>query len=709
MELIQNNPYRIAGILSNFTERELQKQKAKTRAYSKVGKETKSEYDFQILDNITRTEESINKAFSHIQQNQDKVNFALFWFLNANPFDNAAIAYLKKGNEDKAVEIWEKVTLNKEVNSKNFSAFNNLGTYKLLSQDHIKQGIEAKIKLIESDYFENFVHSVADKTFTIDNEKQIEILVDELLMQFKNQYSSSETLQLFSNCNGSTQKYLSKKFTEEPIHEIESKIEINKKKRKGNRSGAYEFGSRLFTNTKENLSLLKSILGTNDLKYKAVADQLANEILQCGIDYFNESKKNNSIVNYLESAKKLIKLADSIKVGKLTEQRIQDSLTSIEELKDSEIKQLIQLFHSIKNAFRTNGDLILLNVNKLISEDIDLKAGKKGLNIKAINENIENCIDWEKANNLVIDALDEKKIFNLKYNTKKKLKDELIGLIKWYERCSQVKSDISDIIEKYNNLKPKIPFQILSSEIINIYNNPFYYKYLDDIKIVLKLEVFESSIIDFNVNKKTKFDLLNKLLEDADLPKINIYDSHSSYDLSPAPVDNVKVYNRAKNNLKYKLKIPGTEIKYYHKESIKLNEGLTEVVLPCYKCNKINENMFEVKIYIEDLEILTKTFEVIEAPSAKIRRELLVAEDDLELINQADFFATEIESAEKGMNVIKIFKFFRPKAEKIAQIKSQQNKIEQLIEKSKKEKKKKRKTQEEKIYKLKMELSVSKY
>jgi hypothetical protein len=261
MDLIKHNPYRIAGILSNSTERELQKQKAKIKAYSKVGKEIKSDYDFQILENIIRTEDSIDKAFSNVEQNQDKVNFALFWFLNVNPFDNTAIEYLKNGDGEKAVEIWGKVTLNKDVNSKNFSAFNNIGTYKLLShaQDDIKEGIEAKIKLIESDFFENFVHLVADETFTIDNKRQIEILIDELLTHFKNQYSTSETLQLFSMCNGSTQNYLSRKFTEEPIYGIESQIETSKKQRKENKSSAYEFGLRLFTNTKENLSLLKSL------------------------------------------------------------------------------------------------------------------------------------------------------------------------------------------------------------------------------------------------------------------------------------------------------------------------------------------------------------------------------------------------------------------------------------------------------------------
>ena len=134
MEIIKNNPYRILGILSNSTIKELEKQKGKIKAYTRVGKEINSDLDFDLLGDISRTEETVNKAFSKVEQNQDKVNYSLFWFLNASPFDNTAIEYLKNRDEKKALEIWGKVTNDKEVNSKNFSAFNNIGTFKLLGQ-----------------------------------------------------------------------------------------------------------------------------------------------------------------------------------------------------------------------------------------------------------------------------------------------------------------------------------------------------------------------------------------------------------------------------------------------------------------------------------------------------------------------------------------------------------------------------------------------
>lgn len=397
MELIHHNPFRIAGILSNASTKEIEKQKSKIKAFARVGKEINSDLDFFSLENVQRTEDILNKAFSNIEQNQDKVNHSLFWFLNASPFDNIALDYLKNNDEEKALETWEKITLGKDVNSKNFSAFNNLGTYKLLSnqRSEIKEGIEAKIKLIESDYFEDFVHLVADETYSIDHQRQSEKIIDDLLAHFKNQYSSSETLKLFDSCNETTQKYLSKRFTEEPIHNIEGQIESCKKKRKVNKGNSYEFGLKLYSNTKEDLSLLKSLLGTNDLKYKAIADQLANEIMQCGIDYFNESQSSNSSINYLESAQKLTKLADSVAVGKLAKDRVKDSLATLEDMKDQEINEAILALQSVKDAYERNKSEINAQVRSMPL------GYNQTINWTKVNAMIEESIDWNKVVELI--------------------------------------------------------------------------------------------------------------------------------------------------------------------------------------------------------------------------------------------------------------------------------------------------------------------
>lgn len=394
MELISNNPYRIAGVLSNANARELARQKTKMTAFAKVGKEIKSEYDFDNLGNISRSDtELVENAFSSIEQNHNRVNHALFWFLNVNAFDNTAIEYLKAGNTEKATDIWEKVTEGRDINSKNFSSFNNLGTLKLLSEDKddIKGGIEAKVKLIESDLFKDFVHTVADETYVIAKDKQIEKFIDDLLIHFNNEYSREETIELFKNCNGSAQSYLVRKFTDDPIYKIEKQIVNTKTERKENKSDLYRIGLNLYLHCKDDLSFLKSLLGVNDLRLQSIADQLANEIMQCSIDYFNEGHKKNSNGNFFESTQELIKIADSIAVGKLTKDRTRDSLTTLEEIQNKEILQIIAVLESIIDAYKNLPKGQSIN-NEIVKEILEKTITDQSIKMIAV------CNDYKMLN-----------------------------------------------------------------------------------------------------------------------------------------------------------------------------------------------------------------------------------------------------------------------------------------------------------------------
>lgn len=383
MKSILNNPFRIAGITANASAREVQTRRGKISAFAKVGKEITSEYDFPFFNPLQRTSSIIDKAFSDIEQNQNKVVHSLFWFTNLNPIDNTAIQHLISGNKEKAIEIWDKLTDEKEVTSKNFSAFNNIGTLYLLEEakEEIKQGIAAKIKLIESENFIDFVHTVADETFSIDKNKQIELLIDELLTQFNNRFSTSETMELFSNCNGTTQKYLSKKFTEEPFHKIETQIEQCTKKRTKDKINAYKYATDLYNNTKNELTILESIVGNTNLQYKMLADNVAKEILQCSIDYFNESQEQKKSNNYLEEAMNLAKLAESIAVNDATKNKVKENISTLEEMKDREIDQAIEILKSIKEAYENTYAEIV-------------KKAKKRLGIKDEDE-YENYFDFE--------------------------------------------------------------------------------------------------------------------------------------------------------------------------------------------------------------------------------------------------------------------------------------------------------------------------
>ncbi len=644
--LIQHNPYRVVGVFANATSKELQKQKTKIKAYAKVGKSIKSDVDFQILGAIERSEQSLNKSFSFIDQNQDKLDYALFWFVNKSSFDKIAFNYLRNGDEEKALEILEKTVVDKAVSTKNFTAFNNIGSLKLLSnhKHDIKIGIEYKIKLIESDFFEHFVRCVADETLQIDKKRQTEYFIDALLKTFKNLPSNNDIFQLFSDCSATTKAYVSKKLTEEPLQKIESQIENCKRKRKADKENTYEFGLTLFTKTKDNLATLKSLLKEKDLKYQNIADRLAQEIMQCGIDYFNELQKNKSSDNYLEQSQQLTELAKSIAVGKLTKDRAKDSLATLEKMKDQAINEAILILQSIKDAYEKAIKLIIL-------------------------ESYLYLFDWDKVNDLLRKVLPIKSLIKIKASSNNQLKSEFTELAYWLKEHSPSSSYISRIINNYKKIKPTLTFKILSSEITNTDNKPLFTKFIRYIGLKLDIQVIEDSEITFHL----------KYIDPKGRVDRNSKSSPKGYTLLDTKT----------------LNINSTSINFS-------GRGNAE------KCTYvIGEHRIEV--YVEEYLVHTKKYSVDLAPSEKIGKELSEAESRLRKINQTNYFENEIRNARSEMSEIQKFKLFRGISEKQRQIESQQTKIDQIVKKSKNKKRKNIKLQEEKIYKLKMELSAAKY
>ena len=440
MKLVTENPYRIVGILATATAREIQARKGKISAFAKVGKEITSEYDFSFFNSLQRTNSIIDKAFSDIEQNQNKVKHSLFWFINYTPIDNTAIQYLVSGNKEKAIEIWGKLTDEKDVTSKNFSAFNNIGTLYLLeeSKSFIKKGITAKIKLIESESFQEFVHLVADENYSLDKNKQIEILIDEFLTDSKNKYSASEIMEFFSECNGTSQKYLSKKFTEDPIHKIESQIEQCTKKRSKDQINAFKYANELHINTKNELSLLKLILGSTDLQFKLLSDKIAKELLQCSIDYFNESQKQEKSNNYLEEAMKLAKLAESIAVNEITKNRVKDNLSSLEGMKDRELNNAIALLASIKTMYENAINEIDIEVAKMKMTMLYNQT----INYSKINQMKADCLNWNKVVEFIIEGITINDINKIKASSSQTKINEYKDLVNFI--CNKISYNYQD-------------------------------------------------------------------------------------------------------------------------------------------------------------------------------------------------------------------------------------------------------------------------
>ncbi len=343
MNIIRHNPFRVLGLLGDATERELQKQIGIIKRYSEVGKVKSFDYDFEIIGSLNRTPDEIQQASNKIEQSHKKLHYSLFWFIEHTPLDEIAHNNLRDRNIEKAIEIWDKALKN-EVTSKNFSSYLNLSTLylaiststSLISLHKLKRGVLLKGQLIHSKSFNDLSkHVMRSETIMdpLETSKSFADEIIELLKKYLNKnggISTHDLISLFNSYPQSIQKYVSAQFTEAPFSNIETKIEKAITKRKNNPNNAEEYGEELYKATKSDLLLLKKLIGENNIQYEMLANKLANEVMQCSIDFFNELRDSNDY-DPGDDAVKVAKYAKSIvPLGQIRD-RIDESLSIMQD------------------------------------------------------------------------------------------------------------------------------------------------------------------------------------------------------------------------------------------------------------------------------------------------------------------------------------------------------------------------------------------
>lgn len=413
MEIIQYNPYRTVGLLVGATAREQDRQVKRLKQFISAEQDPQEDYSFPSLGELNRTIESVAEAASKLNLDSDKMHAALFWFYNGNAItDEAAFDALKEGDSEKAIEIWRKLALDpdgdayNEVVKRNASAFQNLSTLYLHEYGIDEDTLQMKLLFLESDYFNELKSKATDETYKI-SPKEIQLLFLNSLSH-QDGFDPTEFIEAISNVEFIAKEEFLKSFTQKPVEQIEKKIEESKSKRKANKENAIEAGNNLLLDTKESVNQLKSMLGKANAKYSSIADKLANEILQCSIDYFNESQESGLDINYFEPAMKLAKSAEALAVGKLAKDRIKDNIETLEGMKDQEISQAIEVLKSIKVAYDTNKAEITTQVN-------GMRLGyNQTINWTKVNQMIENSLDWDKVVSLIQEVIPQKNVDRIK-------------------------------------------------------------------------------------------------------------------------------------------------------------------------------------------------------------------------------------------------------------------------------------------------------
>lgn len=366
MNIINNNPYRQLGVYSTSTQREVVANQGKMKAFLKVGRPMTFSLDLNgLLPDVLRTEQSVADAISKLSLSTEQLRYAQFWFSKCTQLDEIACGKLTSGDIDGAVEIWNKKT--------SASSLQNLLVCALI-KNQLGNAI-SYAQTLYSLYSDEFVKMILGDNALATSDNLAHDFLDILCDEFK------PTLFLGYITNSEWKEYVGSKSTKPIIDKLTSAIDVCKSSRGKGSTARLNAGTKLMNDTKEDLKQLKQFVSASDLQYQMIADKLGLEILQCGIDYYNDSDEADAA----HKAMVLQKYAQSVVVGKMAKDRCKenvDILTKIiEELPPSQVFNEDKAIKEELRKFCTLPNKIIYSVNLLNAAKPHLQSIKSKMGV----------------------------------------------------------------------------------------------------------------------------------------------------------------------------------------------------------------------------------------------------------------------------------------------------------------------------------------
>ena len=472
--MIKNNAYRILGVLANTSIKEIQKNLSKLKAHLSIGKELKLSFDNEFFGALTRDETVLKKAKNLLQLDNNKLEQALFWLVNANEIDGVAIEHIKKGNIAKALGIWEKQVQKSAVNAKNFSFYNNLSTL-LFAKKEYSTAIKLKSELIESKFIKNFSTLVCGDKYKVEKSNLLDTFIANTMSALKETgMKDPQIIERFSESSQNINEIVSHLFVKDPISNIESAIKQTKKlienvenntekiqvsasslkkvlgrklasnilricdivdadtgeliekeevvikaetkleehhieeiiasgteeivlyKKDITDKTAGDIGRELMKNTKQDITKLKKILGSEHFSYSLYADKLASQLEQCGVAYYNQTAND---LDYIDVYKYALLLAEGDRIKNKLKEALKhsnnerkaegiDFIVEVFKTYDEKLKNWKDGFGFIDNSKRKKKAKVKIRHSSRSLSSIDLNAPRisasLGINTKGM-------------------------------------------------------------------------------------------------------------------------------------------------------------------------------------------------------------------------------------------------------------------------------------------------------------------------------------
>lgn len=377
MKVIHENPYRLLGVYANSPAKERVANMNRLKQYMQVGKQVSFPLDLPgILGDATRTDESIAEANSRLTLPKDQFHYSQFWFAKLTPLDDIAFNHLTSGDTAKAIEIWGKKA--------SASSYQNIITCSLARRDYATAIRFAEALYVNASYVAELAEAVTGNRDIVTAKAAsmdfIDTLCDELGLE--------TILPLIANSDW--KRHLTGRSVKPLIESIEAAISAAEKA--NGPAANYNAGVKLMNSTKQALAKLRELISLSDMHYQLIADKLSMAILQCGINYFNDSEDDDAPTN----AMILQGYALSIAVGDMAKERCEKNVEILRKIDPEEyrvrkeLQSLAQKVYEFENRPKSYeppkikvGSLL---VPSFVSFDYDCQ-----MEIETVGHFIERC------------------------------------------------------------------------------------------------------------------------------------------------------------------------------------------------------------------------------------------------------------------------------------------------------------------------------
>ena len=306
MQSLRENPFRLLGLLSSSSSREIDSRSKKLRQYLEAGVEPNVTPDYYCptlgRKPMRRLPESIEQVRGMLTLDQDKLLYALLWFVQMNEVtDPVALEALAQGDLAEAERIWRQQVYTADgslraITDRNSSAYHNLSVYLLCSAQRgdIVTGVKLGLMVLEQGSVLSFLQEkLGIPSVSL---QDVELLYLNRLIsdiQKRPRGGLPQLMDLLGHQEYTAKKALMKSYALEAVKTLEETIERSVHQSKTVAGAGLAEGERLLREGSEMLQQIAVSLPKNDPKYERASSALAKGVKSCGAEYFEDCSEQD--------------------------------------------------------------------------------------------------------------------------------------------------------------------------------------------------------------------------------------------------------------------------------------------------------------------------------------------------------------------------------------------------------------------------------